>query len=320
MNTHPVRFGIIGAGRIARRRFAPALRSVDDAVLQAAASRELQRAQDLGPRTAYDSYSDLLRDPEVDAVYIATHNGLHRNLVLEALERGKHVLCEKPLGRNAHECGEMAAAAEASGRHLVEAFMYRYHPQIAKAQELVREGVIGDVTAVEASFSFHLTDENDVRLNPDWAGGALFDLGCYCVNFSRLFLGDTPEHVQAWAKMHPQHAVDLAFHATLQYSSGTHAALACSFEGGMYQRATLIGTEGVIDLNNPWASPLRETHFTVMTGEAVHVTTLEPIDVFRQEIEDLCRAIRDGTAPLLPPTEGLLNARIIDRLLRAARS
>lgn len=318
MSSSPIRFGIIGAGRIARRRFAPALQAVDDTVLQAAASRELQRAQGLGPKTAYDSYSDLLHDPDVDAVYIATHNGLHRDLVLEALECGKHVLCEKPLGRNADECAEMAEAAEEAERHMVEAFMYRHHPQIAEAQELIREGAIGEVTAVEASFSFHLTDETDVRLNPDWGGGALFDLGCYGVNFSRVFLGDRPEHVQAWAKSHPRHAVDIAFHATLQYPSGQHAAITCSFEGGMYQRATLIGTDGVIDLNNPWVNPQRETHLTVMTGETVRVTTFEPVDAFRMEIEDLCRAIRDGAEPLLPPTEGLLNARIIDRLFAAA--
>ncbi len=143
MSERQVRFGIVGVGRIARNRFAPALARAEGAVLQAAASRDPGRAQSLAPRRAYGSYEALLRDPDVDAVYVATHNGLHRDLVLEALRHGKHVLCEKPLGRSAEECGEMVAAAAAAHRLLVEAFMYRHHPQIAAAQRRVGEGAIG---------------------------------------------------------------------------------------------------------------------------------------------------------------------------------
>ena len=318
MSPRQVRFGIVGVGRITREQFAPALRATQHAVLQAAASRDLRRAQALGPHRAYDSYSALLRDPEVDAVYVATHNGLHKELVLEALGRGKHVLCEKPLGCTAKECEEMVATADAADRLLVEAFMYRHHPQIARAQELVQEGAIGEVRSVETSFSAYLARGTDVRMHPEWGGGALLDLGCYCVDFARLFLGDSPREVHAWADIDGVHGVDLSSHAVLEYGSGTHAALSCSFEGGLYQRAVLIGTGGAIDLSEPFVTWKRRPRLTVKVGETEHVTEFDPVNTFRMEIEDLCSAIVAGTRPLLAPNEGLRNARILDRIAAAA--
>ncbi|MGD2136434.1 MAG: Gfo/Idh/MocA family oxidoreductase [Gemmatimonadales bacterium] len=318
MSPREVRFGIIGVGRITREQFAPALASTDHAVLHAAASRDLQRAESLGPQRAYDSYSALLQDPDVEAVYVATHNGLHRDVVLEALRCGKHVLCEKPLGRSADECEEMVAAADVAQRLLVEAFMYRYHPQIAAAQTLVRDGIIGELKAAEASFSVHLPRGTDVRMRPDWGGGALLDLGCYCVNIARLFLGDSPHAVHAWADIDDVYGVDMSFHGVLEYESGTHAGLSCSFEGGLHQRAVLIGTEGAIDLSDPFVTWMRQPRLTVRIDETERVTTFEPVNTFRLEIEDLCSAILRGASPLLQPTEGLLNLRILDRLRAAA--
>jgi len=320
MDARRVRFGIVGVGRITREQFAPALASTERAVLQAAASRDVHRAKALGPRRAYDSYSALLRDPDVDAVYIATHNGLHRELVIEALGCGKHVLCEKPLGCTAAECEEMVAAADAAGRHLVEAFMYRHHPQMARARELVQQGAIGGVKAIQASFSAHLARGNDVRMRPEWGGGALLDLGCYCVNFSRVFLGDAPRDVHAWADIDGASGVDMSSHAVLAYASGTHAALSCSFEGGLDQRAVLIGTEGVLELSDPFVTWKRPPRLTVRVGDAEQVTAFDPVNTFQMEIEDLCAAIVSGGQPLLAPNEGLLNARILDRIAAAPRA
>ena len=318
MHSGQVRFGIIGVGRVTRQRFAPALRSTTQAVLLAAASRDVRRAEALDPQRAYDSYATLLRDPDVDAVYVATHNGLHKELVLEALRRGKHVLCEKPLGCHAEECEEMVATADATRRLLMEAFMYRYHPQLSKAQELVRERVIGELMAVETSFRFPMTRGTDVRWRPEWGGGALLDVGCYCVNFTRLFLGDAPRAVHAWATMDGVHGVDTSVHAVLEYESGTHAAVSCGFDGGPYQRAVLVGTEGALSLSEPfitWAHPPR---LTVHGGGTERVIEHEPVDTFRMEIEDFCQAVNGGTGPLLKSNEGLLNARVLDRIAAAA--
>ena len=288
-------------------------------MLHAAASRDIRRAEALGPQRAYDSYSSLLRDPDVEAVYVATHNGLHKELVLEALGRGKHVLCEKPLGCTAEDCEAMAAAAEVAQRHLVEAFMYRYHPQIERARELVRQGVIGELKVVEASFRVHLTHTNDVRLHPEWGGGSLLDVGCYCVNITRVLLGDSPRDVRAWARIDGVHDVDMSVHAVLEYESGAHAALSCGFDSGLYQHVALVGTEGVLTLSEPFVTWMRPPRLVVRAGETERIEDFEPVSTFRMEIEDLCTAIRTGTAPRLPSTEGLLNARILDRIAVAVR-
>ena len=318
MHSSQVRFGIVGVGRVTRKRFAPALVSTEHAVLVAAASRDIRRAEALGPQRAYDSYAALLRDPDVDAVYVATHNGLHKDLVIEALRQGKHVLCEKPLGCTTAECDEMFATANATQRLLVEAFMYRHHPQIGRAQELVRERVIGELMVVEASFRFHLADANDVRLRPEWGGGALLDVGCYCVNFARLFLGDAPRDVHAWATMDDLHGVDTSVQAVLEYESGKHATLSCGFESGLYQRAALVGTEGVLELNEPFITWARPPRLSVHVDETEEVIAFEPVNTFQMEIEEFCTAIRGGTAPLLKSDEGLLNARVLDRIAAAA--
>ncbi len=318
MNSRRVRFGIVGVGRITREQFVPALLSTEQAVLEAAASRDRHRAESLNPRRAYDSYSDLLRDPDIDAVYVATHNGLHKELVIEALENGKHVLCEKPLGCSAGECEEMVAAANVTGNHLVEAFMYRHHPQIAKALELLHQGAIGELVTVEATFNIHLMQSDDVRLHAEWGGGSLLDVGCYCVNFARLLLGDSPLDVRAWAKMHRERGVDMALHAVLEYDSGRHAALSCGFDGGLYQGAVLIGTDGALGVSEPFVTWMRRPRLTLQVGDTEQVTEFDPVNTFRLEIDDLCKAVLTGASPRLTKDEGLKNARLMDRLMAAA--
>lgn len=320
MPVEPVRLGIVGVGRIVRNRFAPALARTHAATLQAAASRDRSRAEALEPRRAYSSYAALLEDPDVEAVYIATHNGLHRDLAVAAFAEGKHVLCEKPLGRSAAECEEMAVAARTAGCLLMEAFMYRHHPQIAEVARVVGSGAIGDLTRVEATFHIPPPDRSDVRMHRAWAGGSLFDVGCYCVHLARTFLGDDPHEVRAQATFDPECDIDMALEGELAYPSGTRASLACSFTGGFEQRALLIGTAGTLELREPFVTWERPPVLTVRTEHDERVTTFDPVDTFRLEIENFSAAIRGTAAPLLPAEDGLKNARIIDRLLAAARS
>ena len=239
MTSRSIRFGLIGAGRIARNRIAPGIHAAKRATLHAAASRELARAESMKPARAYDSYAALIADPEIDAVYVATHNGLHRELSIAALRAGKHVICEKPLAMNARDCEEMARAAESSGRLLAEAFMYRHHPQIARALEIVKSGAIGDVMAVEASFRFPLANVDDVRMYAAWGGGSLLDVGCYCVSASRLFLGDSPVGMTAMAAIHPVKRVDTSVQGVLDYGAGKYAIISCGFDSGLHQKVVV---------------------------------------------------------------------------------
>ncbi len=316
----PVRFGIVGAGRISRNALAPALKAAVNAELVAAASRDRARAEGLEPRRAYDDYTALLDDAEVEAVYIGTHNGLHKPLTLAALERGKHVLCEKPLACNAKEAAEMVTAAAKHGRLLMEAFMYRYHPQVAEMVARVKAGAIGTLKTVEAGFSFHATDEQDVRYRADWGGGALLDLGCYCVNMCRLLFEGQPRAATSEGTFHPTHGVDLSIHGALDFGDGRYGVISCGFDAGPRDHVYAVGTNGTLTLTRAFANNRKPTVLIERRSGEPTETPFPATDLFRSEVEDFARAVRTGHPPLLPPEDGLLNARVLDALLYAARS
>ncbi len=314
----PVQFGIIGAGRIARNAFAPALAAAGNAALSAAASRDLDRAQALCPGRAYDDYESLLNEAAVEAVYIATHNGLHCQLAIRAMERGKHVLCEKPMACNATECARMIAAARTHRRHLVEAFMYRYHPCMAQARSLLENGTIGDLKTIHASFSFLLDNPGDVRLKESWGGGAVLDVGCYCVNACRYLFGAMPTAVTAMAASHPAHHVDMALHGILDFDGGRYGIVSCGFDGGVRNQIVACGTSGTLTFPCGFDTNQKPVRLLISSAGVDQELAFEPVDLYKAEIEDFARAVR-GSAPLLDAEEGLRNARVIDALLESAR-
>ncbi len=316
----PVQFGIVGVGRIVAGAFAPALTTAAGAELAAAASRDLRRAKKLNPKRAYDQYDALLVDPEVEAVYIATHNGLHHSLGLRAMECGKHVLCEKPLAGDPSQCEELIAAARQHRLHLAEAFMYRYHPQMTEVQSLLKAGTIGEVRTVDASFSFLLADESDVRFNAAWAGGSVYDVGCYCVNVCRQVFGSTPRTVAAMATFHATCHVDVSLHGVLDFGRGRYGNVSCGFDGGLRNRVSICGTQGTLTLERAFANNRQPTVLVINAGGERRQVDFEPADVFRLEIEDFARAVRGGPPPLLAQEEGLRNARVIAALLASARA
>lgn len=271
------------------------------------------------PVRAYDSYAALIADADVDAVYVATHNGLHKELSIAALRAGKHVICEKPLAINARDCEEMLRVAESCGRHLAEAFMYRHHPQIARAQELVRSGAIGEVMTVEASFRFPLPNVDDVRMNADWGGGSLLDVGCYCVSASRLFLGDSPVSMKAIASIHPVKKVDTSFQAAIDFGSDRYAIISCGFDSGVNQKLVLSGTTGVMELNNPFKSWIGQPQILVKTKDHDETIDFQAVNTFALEVDDIAGAISSETKPLVGASDALLNMRILDSLAAAAR-
>jgi predicted dehydrogenase len=278
----------------------------------------LSRAKALQPTVAYGDYDALLRDDAVEAVYIATHNGLHRDLALGAMEQGKHVLCEKPLAPTVKECEEMLALASSANVVLMEAFMYRYHPQIAQLQAVVTEGRIGDLMTVEASFRFHLQKHDDIRLRNDWGGGALLDVGPYCVNAARLFLGDTPTGARALSCYHPVHQVDMSTQGVLEFDAQRVAIVSCGFDCGLHQMLILIGTKGRAWLTEPFISTLRRPELIVESEGTRHIISMPVVDTFELEIDDFARAAQGAGAAKLSPEEGCLNAKVLELLRREA--
>lgn len=315
----PVQFGILGVGRIAVKAYLPAINDAANAELAAAASRDLARAESIHPKKAYGSYGELLDDPDVEAVYIATHNGLHLPLTLAALERGKHVLCEKPLANDAAQCAEMIDAAGRADRLLVEAFMYRYHPSILEARRLIDEGAIGTLRTVEAAFSYHMESTTDVRLNPEWGGGGLLDIGAYCVNACRYFFDAMPHTVTAMGDFHPEYNVDMALHGLLDFRSGRFGVISSGFDAGYRNRILACGTGGTIELPMGVGINNVPVKLILKTNDETRELEYEPFAMYQAMVEDFARAVRGGTCKL-DAKEGWRNAVVMDALLASARS
>ncbi len=308
-----LRFGILGAGRIVVNSIVPALRRVEGWELAAVASRDVERAAALGPTRAYADYAELIADPEIDVVYVATHNGLHAEQAIAAMRAGKHVLCEKPMGCSAAEVEEMVAVAKQTGRHLIEAFMYQYHPQIGLVRRWLEEGRIGELRTVEASFSFPHNFPNDVRLNPAWGGGAILDVGCYVVSFCRLWLGDEPKSLTGKGWIHPEHGVDFSAQGILDYGEGRYGVVSCGFDAGLRCYAMLVGTEGTIFLDRPFISWDQAPQATLRSGDDFEqVRVFHNVDVYELQLRELLDVVRDGAQLRIALDHGLKNLRLLD--------
>src|SRR3569833_1213707 len=252
-----LRIGILGAARIAPAALVKPASSSSEVDVVAIAARSLERAQTFAarhgiPRT-HSSYEALLAEPDIDAVYNPLPNGLHGRWTRAALEAGKHVLCEKPFTANAAEAREIARVAEASGRVVMEAFHYRYHPLALRVEELVASGELGTLERVETALSFPLPKFSDIRYDYALAGGATMDAGCYAVHMARTFGGgETPSVVSASAKLRSSR-VDRAMTAELKFPSGHTGRVECSMWSSSLLKisAKVIGSRGSISVVNP---------------------------------------------------------------------
>jgi len=314
-----VKFGIIGCGRIAAR-LARGVCAAPGAQLHAVASRSKSRARTAARKwnaaTCYGAYDEMLRDDRIDAVYVALPNDLHCEWSVRAAEAGKHVLCEKPLAMNAAEAGRMARAARKHGVLLMEAFMYRHHKHIVKALKVVDAGKIGRVTTVHAAFGgVFRRGPAEYRWKRRAGGGSLYDLGCYCVNVGRLFLGGEPRDATACAVMTRPGGVDEQFSGTLRFAGGTILSFTSSFTSALGQHVVIAGDRGQIRMS-PF-TPGRKVTFAVVAGSRSTTVDLETWDAYEMEVRHLVKSIRAGK--LLPPAEdGTANMRAIDMLKNAS--
>ncbi len=244
-----LRWGVISTANIGRAAVNPAIQESRNGRLLGVASRNEDRARSFaeahGIPRAYGSYEALLADPEIDAVYIPLPNSLHHPWTIRALEAGKHVLCEKPLALSVAECREMEAAAKANDRLLMEAFMYRFHPRTQALVEQVANGEVGTLRAVRSAFTFRLTRPENIRLSVELGGGALMDVGCYCVNVSRTLAGAEPLEVQAWANW-GESGVDVELTGVLRFASGMHAHFDCALTMDRREVVEVAGTDASV--------------------------------------------------------------------------
>ena len=310
-------WGIISTAHINRLVLAGA-RESDRADVIAVASRDQARAEayarEHGIERAYGSYEALLGDSDVQAVYISLPNSLHVEWSIRALEAGKHVLCEKPLDRRPEEVERAFDAADRAGRLLMEAFMYRHNPQTAKLVELVRGGAVGTLRLVRSAFSFSLGDAENVRLAADLDGGALMDVGCYCVSGSRLLAGE-PEAVAA-VQVTGASGVDVLFAGMMQFPGDVVAHFDCGFVLPERDELEVVGSEGSIFLDDPWHA--RTPVIEIRRDGGIEELVLRPADSYRLELENLGDAIAGSAEPLLGRVDAVGQARAIDALYRSA--
>ena len=315
--TRAVKWGILSTGNI-NRKLIPGARASAKVELIAVASRDQARASDYAKtweiERAYGSYEALLADPEIEAVYISLPNSLHCEWSIKALEAGKHVLCEKPLSRRPSEVEAAFDAAERTGRLLSEAFMYRHNPQTAQATQLVDGGAIGELRLIRSAFSYPLYDENNIRLRPALEGGALMDVGCYCVSGSRLFGGE-PKTVYGEARIGPS-GTDWVFGGTLRFTGDVVALFDCGTALPERDELELIGSEGSLFLDDPWhcGVPVIE----LRRNGRVDRIELDPVDSYRLELENVSDVIRSEGELLLGRVDALGQARALEALHRSA--
>jgi predicted dehydrogenase len=311
-----VAWGILSTADINRKMLAGAGLS-DDVDVLAVASRDLGRAEayarEWAIERAYGSYDGLLADPEIEAVYISLPNTMHVEWSIRALEAGKHVLCEKPFSRRPAEVAAAFDVAERCGRHLSEAFMWRHNPQTRTLAELVANGAIGELRLIRSAFSYALFDEGNIRLRTDVEGGALMDVGCYCVSGARLLAGE-PLSASGHAYRGPT-GTDWVFAGVLRFPNDVLATFDCATSLANRDELEAIGTEGSLFLDDPWHC--RAPVIELRRAGTVERIELEPEDSYRLELADLSRAIRDGSAPLLGRADAMGQAVAIDALFRS---
>lgn len=297
--TTKLRWGILGAARIAAQRLVPAIQATPDCDVRAVSSAGGKAdafAARFGLARAYGSHDELLADPQIDAVYVPLPNAMHRTWVVRAARAGKHVLCEKPIALSVGELDEIEEAARGAGVQVAEAFMYRHHPQIATLRRLVEHGTVGDLVAIEACFLFRLDRSagHDIRLDPALGGGALRDVGCYPIDLMNLLIGRPPEQVAALATQQEGDAVDSTIAGVSRFGEvlGTWNA---GFMSPLQQWCRVTGRDGTIELPQAFRPDRAGGTGTLVVTTAQGTRTIEEHgNPFRLEVEDFARRVREA--------------------------
>jgi len=324
MPNNTVNWGVISTANIGKKAVNPAIQASSNGELLAVGSRDEARARAFAEETdiptAYGSYDDLLEDDRIQAVYIPLPNGLHKEWTIRALEKGKHVLCEKPLALDARECREMEAAASANGVKLMEAFMYRFHPRTEQVLEMIRSGAIGELKQIRSSFTFLLTRPDNIRWDPALGGGALMDVGCYCVNVSRTLTGMEPVEVRAMGNFRSS-GVDEQLAGSLLFENGLLAHFDCALTMERTEVYHVQGTEGhlrVLDAFLPGTDDAVIEQFD--TQDYLTTLTVPGADEYRLMVEHFADCVLNDRPVRYTAEEAALNMRVIEALYESARN
>ena len=319
-----LRFGVLSTANIGRHQVNPAIQASRNAELLAVASRDLERAREFAAKSSipryYDSYQRLLDDPDIEAVYIPLPNSMHREWTIRAAEKGKHILCEKPLATSAADCRDMQAAADANRVTLMEAFMYRFHPRTERLFALVRGGTVGELKVVRSAFTFRLLRPDNIRFFPELGGGSLFDLGCYCVDASRRLVGSEPVEAQAFAGWN-ERGIDTQLTGVLRFDNGVMAHFDCSFLLERREFVEAAGTDATLISADTFVNSVDDVEIVERRGRAPLVRHAVGGDNhYRLMVEHFADVVQGRASLRYGISEAVGNLAAIEALYRSARS
>jgi predicted dehydrogenase len=315
-----VRWGILSTAKIAREKVIPAMQRGKYCDITAIASRNIEQAKETAARlnipTVYGSYEELLNDKNIDAVYIPLPNHMHVEWSLNAIKAGKHVLCEKPIALSSAEAGQLLKAAQEKPQlKVMEAFMYRFHPQWVLAKELADDDRIGQLKTIHSFFSYYNADPNNIRNQKEMGGGGMMDIGCYCVSLARFIFNSEPVKVLGQVTIDPVLQTDTMASGILEFSAGT-ATFTCSTQLMPYQRVQILGTEGRIEIEIPFnAPPTEPTRLWLHTKNGSEEMMFEPIDQYTLQGDLFAQSILNNTPVPTPLQDAINNMKVIETIL-----
>ena len=326
MNKQKVKWGVLGVAGIAVKKVIPAMQKGNWSEITAIASRDPLKAHDAAGRfniaKACGSYEELLRDPEIEAIYNPLPNHLHVPWSIKAAEAGKHVLCEKPISLNVREAKNLLAARDRCGVKIGEAFMVKTHPQWLRVRDLIQKGAVGRLRSILGAFSYFNRDPKNVRHVVEWGGGGLMDIGCYPITTSRWIFGEEPLRVAAMLEADPEFGTDRLSSAMMEFPSG-HSVFTCGTQLVPYQRMQFLGTEGRIEIKIPFNAPNdRPCEILIDNGKDVlgsgtTVETIPTCDQYTLQGDAFSKAIREGSEVPVPLEDAISNMAVIEALFRS---
>jgi D-xylose 1-dehydrogenase (NADP+, D-xylono-1,5-lactone-forming) len=313
-------WGLLSTARI-NRALIPPLQVSKRNKLLAVGSRSQETADAYAkenriPR-AYGSYESLLADPEIDVIYIPLPNHLHAEWTIKAVEAGKHVLCEKPLALSVEEVDAIKFAAQKHGRVVAEAFMYRHHPQTLKVQELVKSGSLGALKLMRGSFTFVISRDGDVRLNPEMGGGSIWDVGCYPISYARTIVGENPLEVFGWQVM-GETGIDMTFVGQMRFGNDVLAQFDSSFDIPFHSFMEIVGSEGTLIIPRPF-KPYENEKVYLTRGDKTETIKIRGQELYIGEVEDMADAVLLGREARVSLDDSRANVAVILALLESAR-
>ncbi len=319
-----IRFGVLSSANIGVQQVIPAIQKSRFCRVTGLASRNIEKAEalckTLGIERPYASYEELLADPDIDAVYIPLPNHLHVPWSIKALAAGKHVLCEKPLGLHSTEVQKLISAAEQYPfLKVMEAFMYRHHPQWQKAKELVDGGKIGELRTIQSFFSYYNDDPNNIRNIADIGGGGMMDIGCYCLSLSRFIFGGQPRRVCGIGNIDPVFGTDILFSALLDFDGRT-ATFTCSTQLAPYQRVIILGTTGSIEIIIPFNAPVDQHCVVIHEADGSRCTyEFDICDQYTLQADSFARSIKENLPVFTPLHDAWENMVLLETCLQSGR-